>query len=378
MKGRRTWAVARKEVLHIVRDPRSLGMAVAIPMLLLVLFGYALTLDVDRVPLVIWDQSQTQASRDFVGRFSASQYFAVQDYVRNYREVERAVDSGRALVALVVPGDFASRVASGEVTPVQLIVDGSDSNRATIAMGYADAVAQAYSQEIALSAVQRGAGATQPTLALDVRPRVWFNADMESRNYIIPGLIAVIMMVIAALLTSLTVAREWERGTMEQLISTPVKGPELILGKLLPYFAIGLLDVLLAVLMAEFLFQVPMRGSPALVFAFAAVFLVGALSLGMLISIVTKSQLLASQLAMVLTFLPSFLLSDFMYAVSNMPAPIQAVTYLVPARYFVGALKGIYLKGIGLEVIALEAGLLTTFGLVVMTLATVKFKKALG
>lgn len=352
-------------------------MAVAIPMLLLVLFGYALTLDVDRVPLVIWDQSQTQASRDFVSRFSASRYFAVQDDVRNYREVERAVDSGRALVALIVPGDFASRVASGHATPVQLIVDGSDSNTATIAMGYADAVAQTYSQEIALSAVQRGAGATELTVPLDVRPRVWFNADMESRNYIIPGLIAVIMMVIAALLTSLTVAREWERGTMEQLISTPVKGPELILGKLLPYFAIGLLDVLLAVLMAEFLFQVPMRGSPALVFSFAAVFLAGALSLGLLISIVTKSQLLASQLAMVLTFLPSFLLSDFMYAVSNMPAPIQAVTYAVPARYFVGALKGIYLKGIGLEVLALEAVLLTAFGLVVMTVATVKFKKAL-
>jgi ABC-2 type transport system permease protein len=377
MNGRRTWAVARKEVLHIVRDPRSLAMAVAIPMLLLVLFGYALTLDVDRVPLAIWDQSQTQASRDFVSRFGASRYFAVQDYVRNYREVERAVDSRRALVALIVPGDFASRVASGQAAPVQLIVDGSDSNTATIAMGYADAVAQAYSQEIALSAVQRAAGATELTVPLDVRPRVWFNADMESRNYIIPGLIAVIMMVIAALLTSLTVAREWERGTMEQLISTPVKGPELILGKLLPYFAIGLLDVLLAVLMAEFLFQVPMRGSPALVFAFAGVFLAGALSLGMLISIVTRSQLLASQLAMVLTFLPSFLLSDFMYAVSNMPAAIQAITYAVPARYFVGALKGIYLKGIGLEVLALEAVLLTAFGLVVMTVATVKFKKEL-
>jgi ABC-2 type transport system permease protein len=360
MNARRTWAVARKEVVHIARDSRSLGMAVAIPMLLLVLFGYALTLDVDRVPLVIWDQSQTQAS-----------------HVRNYREVERAVDSGHALVALVIPGDFASRVASGQATPVQVIVDGSDSNTATIAMGYADAVAQAYSQEIALSALQRGAGATELAVPLDVRPRVWFNADMESRNYIIPGLIAVIMMVIAALLTSLTVAREWERGTMEQLISTPVTGPELILGKLLPYFAIGLLDVLLAVLMAEFLFQVPMRGSPALVFAFAAVFLAGALSLGMLISIVTKSQLLASQLAMVLTFLPSFLLSDFMYAVGNMPVPIQAVTYAVPARYFVGALKGIYLKGIGLEVLALEALLLTAFGLVVMTVATVKFKKAL-
>lgn len=378
MKARRTWAVARKEVLHIVRDPRSLGMAIAIPMLLLVLFGYALTLDVDRVPLVVWDQSQTQASRDFVSRFSASQYFAVQAYVRNYREVERAVDSSRALVALVLPGDFASRVASGQVTAAQLIVDGSDSNTAIIAMGYADAVAQGYTQDVAIAAVQRVSGAAaRLELPLDVRPRVWFNADMESRNYIIPGLIAVIMMVIAALLTSLTVAREWERGTMEQLISTPVTGPELILGKLLPYFAIGLLDVLLAMLMAEFLFRVPMRGSPALVLAFAAVFLAGALSLGMLISIVTKSQLLASQLAMVLTFLPSFLLSDFMYAVSNMPGAIQAVTYAVPARYFVAALKGIYLKGIGLEVLALEAGLLTVFGVVVVTLATVKFKKAL-
>jgi ABC-2 type transport system permease protein len=351
-------------------------MAVAIPMLLLVLFGYALTLDVDRVPLVVWDQSQTQASRDFVSRFSASRYFVVEDYVRNYREVERAVDSSRSLAALVVPGHFASRVASGQVAPVQVIVDGSDSNTATIALGYANAVAQAYSQDIALS-VMRRAGASQLAVPLDVRPRVWFNAEMESRNYIIPGLIAVIMMVIAALLTSLTVAREWERGTMEQLISTPVRGPELILGKLLPYFAIGLVDVLLAVLMAEFLFEVPMRGSPALVFAFAAVFLTGALSLGMLISIVTKSQLLASQLAMVLTFLPSFLLSDFMYAVSNMPAPIQAVTYAIPARYFVGALKGIYLKGIGLEVMAFEAGLLTVFAVVVMTVATATFKKAL-
>lgn len=376
MRARRAWAVARKEALHIVRDPRSLGMAVAIPMLLLVLFGYALTLDVDRVPLVVWDQSRTQASRDFVSRFSESRYFAVQDYARSYREVEHAVDSGLALAALVLPGDFASRITAAEPAAVQLIVDGSDSNTATIAMGYADAVVQAYNQDVTISALPR-AGGVPMAAPLDVRTRVWFNADMESRNYIIPGLIAVIMTVIAALLTSLTVAREWERGTMEQLISTPVKGAELILGKLLPYFAIGLLDVLLAVVMAEFLFHVPMRGSPALLFAIAAVFLVGALSLGILISIVTKSQLLASQLAMVLTFLPSFLLSDFMYAVSNMPTPIQVITYVVPARYFVGALKAIYLKGVGLEVIALEAGLLTVFAAGVLTLAIVKFKKAL-
>jgi ABC-2 type transport system permease protein len=211
-----------------------------------------------------------------------------------------------------------------------------------------------------------------------MQPRVWFNADMASKNYIIPGLIAVIMMVIAALLTSLTVAREWERGTMEQLISTPVTGPELILGKLLPYFAIGMFDVLLAVIMGEFLFQVPLRGSVALLFGMAAIFLAGALSLGMVISIVTKSQLLASQLAMVLTFLPSFLLSDFMYAISNMPTPIQMITYLIPARYFVVLLKGIYLKGVGLEILAIEAGLLVLFGAGMLILANVKFRKRLA
>ncbi len=376
MKPSRLWAVARKEFVHIVRDPRSLGMAIAIPMLLLVLFGYALTLDVDDVPTVIWDQSGSQTSREFLSRFSGSPYFSIRGYVQNYKELERAIDSGRALVALVVPRDFAQHIESGRTAEVQMIVDGSDSNTATIAMGYADTIAQGYSQDIAVRDIQR-IGGQALRLPLDVRPRVWFNADMESKNYIIPGLIAVIMMVIAALLTSLTVAREWERGTMEQLISTPVKGPELILGKLLPYFAIGMFDVLLAVLMGEFVFKVPLRGSVALLFVMAAIFLVGALSLGMLISILTKSQLLASQLAMVLTFLPSFLLSDFMYAISNMPKPIQLITYLIPARYFVVLLKGIYLKGVGLEVLAAQAGLLTAFAAAMVLLANVKFKKKL-
>jgi len=374
--ARRTWAVARKEFIHVLRDARSLGMAVAIPMLMLVLFGYALTLDVDNVPMVVWDQSQTQVSRDFVGLFGGSRYFSLQAYARTYREVEQAIDSSRALVALIVPRDFASRIDSGRPAPVQMIVDGSDSNTATIAMGYADAVALTYSQDIAVREVRR-VGGRSLRVPLDVRPRVWFNADMESKNYIVPGLTAVIMMVIAALLTSLTVAREWERGTMEQLISTPVKGHELVLGKLLPYFLIGMFDVLLAVLMGEFLFQVPLRGSTALLFAVAAVFLAGILSLGMLVSILTKSQLLASQLAMVLTFLPSFLLSGFMYPISNMPRPIQWISYVVPARYFVALLRAIYLKGNGLELLAAEAGLLAVFSTVMVTLANVAFRKKL-
>ncbi len=376
MSKRRLWAIARKEFLHVARDPRSLAMAIAMPLLLMMLYGYALSLDVDNVPTVVWDQSESPASREFISGFNGSRYFSLRAYVRNYREVEEAIDSGRALVAVIVPRNFAGRIESGRESAVQLLVDGSDSNTATLAMGYADVVALTFSQRVAIRLIERS-GMRPPRPALDFRPRVWFNADLESKNYIIPGLIAVIMMVIAALLTSLTVAREWERGTMEQLISTPVKGPELILGKLLPYFAIGMFDVLLVVLLGQFVFRVPLRGSVLLLFGMAAIFLAGTLSLGLLVSVVTKSQLLANQLAMVLTFVPSFLLSGFVFAISNMPRPMQWITYAVPARYFISMLKAIYLKGVGLQVLAGDAALLTVYSVAMVLLANLMFKKKL-
>jgi ABC-2 type transport system permease protein len=214
-------------------------------------------------------------------------------------------------------------------------------------------------------------------MPLDPQPRVWFNEDLEGKNYIVPGLIAVIMMVIAALLTSLCIAREWERGTMEQLISTPVKGYELILGKLVPYFTIGMFDMAVAVVMGVRLFHVPLLGSLTLLFVMSAVFLAGVLSMGILISITTKSQLLASQLAMLLTFLPAFLLSGFMVPIQNMPRPIQWITQLVPARYFVAMLRGIYLKGVGARTLGFEIALLSVFGLVMLLLANLKFQKKL-
>ena len=376
MRLMRIWAMARKEFIHIFRDPRSLGMGIAIPMIMLILFGYALTLDVDKVPLVIWDQNRSQTSREFVSHFLGSRYFSLQGHVDNYRELEKAIDSRRALISLIIPPDFAGRISSGRKATVQLIADGSDSNTATIAIGYAEGIVAAFSQDIFLREFRRQGGGSF-SRPVDLRPRVWFNADLESRNYIIPGLIAVIMMVIAALLTSLTVAREWEQGTMEQLISTPVKAPELIIGKLIPYFSIGMFDVLLAVLMGEFLFQVPLRGNAALIFGQAAIFLVGTLSLGMLISIVTRNQLLASQLALVLTFLPAFLLSGFAYPIRSMPLALQYITYLIPAKYFVTLLKGIYLKGVGPKVLFVEGIFLAVFGLVMFALANKKFKKKL-
>jgi ABC-2 type transport system permease protein len=376
MRLRRILAVARKEFLHVVRDFRSLGMAIAIPMMMLVLFGYALTLDVDRVPLLVWDQSGTEASRNFVHLFTGSRYFSLRGYVSSYGEIERAIDEGSVMVGLVVPRNFAAKAETNRPAEVQALVDASDSNTATIAIGYARSIVQSYCQQLALQELHRSGERTVET-PLEARPRVWFNADMESKNFIVPGLIAVIMMVIAAMLTSLTVAREWERGTMEQLISTPVKGPELIVGKLIPYFAIGLTDTLLAVLMGQFLFHIPLRGSIPLLFAVASIFLAGVLSMGILISVATKNQLLASQLAMVLTFLPAFLLSGLMIPIHNMPVPIQAITHIVPARYFVALMRGIYLKGVGLEVLSGEVLLLSIFGVIMVTLAIARFKKKL-
>ncbi|OGV62840.1 MAG: hypothetical protein A2283_02740 [Lentisphaerae bacterium RIFOXYA12_FULL_48_11] len=377
MNLRRTWAVTRKEFIHVLRDVQSLGMAIAIPMMMLLMFGYALTLDVDNVPMVTWDRSSTAESREFISHFSGSRYFSIKNYVNNFREIESALDTRKALMGLVIPEDFAQQIKTGHKVPVQLIVDGSDANTSLIAIGYAEAISLTYSQNITMQQSSRIAG-TKQKLPLDVRPRVWFNPDMQSKNYIIPGLIAIIMMVIAALITSLTVAREWENGTMEQLISTPVKRSELIFGKLIPYFVIGMVDVTLAVLMGEFLFDVPLQGSVLLLFGIAAIFLVGTLGMGIMISVIAKNQLVASQLAMVTTFLPSFLLSGFVFSIANMPYPLQIISYAVPARYFVSLIKGIYLKGIGLEIMGFEALLLVVYGTVVILIAHAKLKKKLG
>lgn len=373
---RRLLAVARKEFIHVLRDRRALGIAIVLPMVMLMIFGYALTLDLDRVPLAVLDQSRTPQSRELVARFEGSRYFAVVARPGSHAEAEADVSRGRAMMVLVVPTDFARKVAAGRATRLQVLADGSDANTATLALSYAESVVRGYSLGILVERVRRLTGKA-PVIPMELRPRVWFNTDMESRIFIVPGLIAVIMMLIAALLTSLTVAREWETGTMEALISTPVRSSELILGKLMPYFVIGMLDMLLSVLAGRFLFEVPIRGSLLLLFGVSAVYLVGALSLGIFISAMAKTQLLASQAAFVATFLPAFLLSGFMFDIGNMPRALQLVTYLVPARYFVSILRGLYLKGTGLALLWPECLLMVAFGALMLLLAIRAFKKRL-
>jgi ABC-2 type transport system permease protein len=370
---RRIKALARKEFIQIIRDPRSMSMAVLIPVLLLVLFGYALTLDVDNVHLAVWDQDKSQVSFDFIRNFGSSRYFKIIGYYDNYDELSALIDNNTALMAMVIPNDFSKLILAGEPAPVQLLIDGSDSSTADIALGYANSIVSSYNVQYVTKAFSKTN--TEMPSPLDLRPRVWFNEQLESKNYIVPGLIAVIIMVIAALLTSLTVAREWERGTMEQLISTPVTANELIIGKFSPYFAIGLFDLTIAVGMGQFMFHVPFRGNLILLFAVSALFLCGALMLGMFISSVAKNQLMASQMAMLATFLPGFLLSGFAYPINNMPAVIRAITYAVPARYFIRILRGIYLKGVGIRVFWPDVLFLIMFTVIMVALASARFKR---
>jgi ABC-2 type transport system permease protein len=368
MTLRRTLAVARKEVVQLSRDPRSLALGFLIPPLMIVFFGTAITFDVDDIRLVVWDADRTQASSRLVDAFVSSGYFRVVDRLERYPDATNALQSGDALAVLAVPRGFARDLAGGSPAPLQLLVDGSDANTATIAIGYARAIASAYSVRVALPGRE-----PRPRLVADIR--VWYNPSLESRNMVVPGLVAVILSILAALLTALTIAREWERGTMEQLVSTPVTRLEIVVGKLLPYLAIGVLDVLLAIAIGTTLFDVPFRGSLALLVVMTVVFLLAALGFGMFLSAALKSQVLATQFAMVATYLPALLLSGFIFAIANMPRALQLATYLFPARYYVTITKAIFLKGVGPDVLWRQGLPLVALAAIAIAATVAAFRK---
>ena len=373
MNLRRTKAIYKKEFIQIWRDPRSLALAFAIPMLLLVLFGYALSLDIDHIPMAVWNQDGSVTAREFLLNFKNSKYFRIVGYYDNYPVMENMLDKGDAMIAMVIHKDFSKYIQSNGLAPLQVIIDGSDSNTAQIALGYVNGVVYNYNYNFVRNAL--AAASIENSDPVDLRSRIWFNQALDSKLFIVPGLIAIIMTIIAALLTSLTIAREWERGTMEQLISTPVRNIELIIGKFAPYFVIGFVDLAISVVMGILLFGVPLRGSVALLFVCSGIFLTGALMLGIYISVVCKTQLLASQMAILTSFLPTFMLSGFTYEIFNMPQWVQFVTYFVPARYFIVILRGIYLKGVGLEALWPNIIALVLFSVIAVRIAIVKFKK---
>ncbi len=329
-------ALVLKESLQAARDPSTLLIALVLPTVLLFLFAYAVSLDVDRVRIGVVVESPSAPAQTLAAAFAGTRYLDAT-FARDRREVAEQVVSGRLRGYVVIPQDFAHRLAARSGEPlVQVIADGSQPNTANYVANYAQGVVQTW---------RAGLGAEVPAAAVTLNPRYWYNAELESRRSLVPGAIAIVMTIIGTMLTALVVAREWERGTMEAVLSTPASVVEILIGKLLPYFLLGMLATLGATALAVFMFDVPLRGSLAALLLLSAVFMVPALGQGLLISSVTRNQFLASQIALFSGFLPAFMLSGFLYEIEAMPAPIRAITWLIPARYFVSSLKTVFLAG---------------------------------
>ncbi|HSC57018.1 MAG TPA: ABC transporter permease, partial [Nitrospira sp.] len=320
MRWHRVAAILRKEILQISRDVPSLLITVAMPVLLMLAFGYGVRFDIQHIPVYVFDRDGSQQSQDFLKHFKASEYFNVIKTVDSYSALIRALDAGDCRLAIVIPVNFSEELNAGGPVSVQALLDATDNNTANVSISYSEAVVQTYNRLIQLEWLQRHGRATvQSPLAVDAR--TWFNEELESTANIVPGVVAIIMAVIGSFLTSLTIAREWERGTMEQLVSTPVTPLELMAGKLVPYFVIGMVDTAFCAALAVWWFDVPFRGQWSVFFLSCTLFLIVVLSLGYVVSVVAKSQLAASQVALISTFLPAFLLSGFIYPIDQMPVP---------------------------------------------------------
>lgn len=368
---RRILALSGKEVIHILRDVRVIYLALGLPVVLLALFGVAVTFDLERLPIGIVDQDRTAASRRFVQAMTASDAFRVAAELRAPSQVEGYFRRGTLKAALVITRGFGRTLSRGETAEAQLLLDGTDGVTTGVALSHAAGITQAETRRLLEDS---GLVVKQ---AMSDRVRVRFNPGMRSARFVVPGLIAVILSIMAVLLTALTVAREWERGSMEQLFATPVRRIEVILGKLLPYVAIGMIQVLLVVSVGAWLFSVPVVGSLWLLFSAALLFLTGLLGQGLLISVVTKSQQLATQIGVLSSMLPTLLLSGFLFPVENMPRLLQLISAVIPGRYFIVILRGVLLKGNGLGVLWLDFVALGLFAAAMIVLSTARFRRRL-
>ncbi|EAR21805.1 ABC transporter permease [Nitrococcus mobilis] len=366
----RLQGLLRKEFLQIVRDPSSIAIAFVMPMVLLLLFGYGVSLNARNVPVALVIDQPSGVAADFAGSFRQSEYLSVVQ-LPNMHVGKRALRAHRVDAVIHLRSQFAREVQAGRSAPIQVLLNGVDANTARIIRGYIEGSLSRWLQQ---RAERQGQQAARPVM---LASRIWFNANVRSRNYLVPGLIAVIMTLIGAMLTALVVAREWERGTMEALMVTPVTIGEVLLGKLLPYFLLGMGGMATSVAMALWLFDVPLRGSVWVLFAVSAVFMLAALGMGLLISVSSRSQFVAGQAAIVSTFLPAFLLSGFIFDIHSMTGPIRLLTYLVPARYFVSFLQTGFLAGDVWPVIFVDVSALAIMAAILLGITLRRSRKRL-
>jgi len=367
-------AVARKEFFHLIRDFRSLYLAFVIPLLLILLFGYALSLDVDHIVTVVVDHDRTELSRDFIRKLNASSYFDIAHHLPDTTSATTHLDRGSATLAVIIPPNWTRDIKADRTAPIQILLDGTDPNFAGLSRSYISAFIENYNRHRLLQFLNRQ-GLEELKLPVEGRIRVWFNEDLESRHFIVPGIIAIIIMIVGAMLTSLVIAREFENGTMETIRSLPIGGGEFLIGKAIPYFFIGLTDVLVAILMGQILYGIIMKSSFWLMVLASTIYLWVALSLGLLISLATKSQLIANQMAILITYMPSLLLSDFVFPVGNMPPFLQMITRIVPATYFINILNGLYLRDLGFYHLWKSYLVLLMMSLILSFITLVRLKK---
>jgi ABC-2 type transport system permease protein len=371
---KRVLHLMRKELLELKQDPRLFGIVILAPIIQLNVLGYAATTDVKDIPIAIVDADRSTASRDLIHRFESSANFKIVAMPGSTSEIDSYLDRGDAWMAISIPPDYGRRVASGRPTTIQIVADGTDSNSTGVAMGYAQTLIGGYIQDQAAAAMP-GAPATalvQPEI------RVWFNARLESRDFMIPGIVALLLLVITTNLSAMAIVREKEIGTLEQLNVTPLARWELITGKLLPYGFIGIIDVVLVLIVAIYWFEVPMRGSIPLLFAMCLIYLLSTLGLGLFVSTISQTQQQAMMTTIFFFMMPMMYLSGFIFPIENMPAWIQPFTYLIPLRYFLVIVRGIFQKGIGMEVLWPQALALFAWGAAVLSLATLRSSKRLG
>jgi len=373
---RRTWALMRKEFLHLIRDPRSLFTALFNPLLMLFLYGYGISTDISHVRLGVVDWSHSQQAHDLIQKFTSSGYFVQTFQTDRYEDLGKALDDRRIQVGIAIPANFGKTVVNGKSSSVQVILDGSDPGTANSVSGYASTILSAYSFETLSSTLtKKGIALGKTGLSFDLRPRIWYNEDLLSVFFIVPGVVAIVLMTTTATLTAGTITRERERGSIEQIVASPVTPAELMLGKTAAYIVLAFVDVLLVVLVAHALFGVPLRGSAWLLAFCSLIFLASSLGLGLLGSAGSNSQRGAMTTVMLITTLPSVILSGFVFPISSMPKVVQVFTYVVPARYFMVISRGIFLKGSSFSDLWPEIWPMTLLAVLLLGASILTFKK---
>jgi ABC-2 type transport system permease protein len=371
-------AIMRREFIDVLRDRRSLLLTLLYPICMLIMYGYGIRYDVNNVPLTILDYDHTPESRDLTEQMLSSGYFELIRWAHSGADVDRDLMTDASRAAVVIPRQFAARIRAGEPVSVQAVIDGSDSNTATIAQGYLLAMMTRYSRTVAMRTPQSDQNPTPSTLPIELKSRIWYNPELKSVNFVVPGMIAVIMMIVGAVMTALSIVKEKERGTIEQILVSPILPLELMIGKIVPYMLIAFINLMIIVTAGYVIFQVPIKGSLVQLTILSLLYLASSLGIGVFVSTIADTMQSAMMAAFFMSLLPSILLSGFIFPIENMPIVVRLLTYLVPGRYFVTAIRGVYLKGIGLSLLWPEALMLLCFSIAIVWLSANRFQEKLG